>query len=227
MRNNCTRSRPLPPFLFFSCEQPNLRGDSKISSSTQRLKVTKPKTENEIPSPSSLFAKTLPSGSHHHLVVCDGCERGFRLACECVASRGKSKRWPLGVKFLVKKVSVTTCDWGFSDVDGGGCHDLRGRWRWLLRRRWWHDQLVAFLIAGCAKEKESSHDGHGGGLMELASRDEVLVLWLGFYFLQVFVDSGVILENAMGVVTRWRRRLRMVACGGPIKVARLLGGGPM
>ncbi|WVZ20771.1 hypothetical protein V8G54_008093 [Vigna mungo] len=42
----------------------------------------------------------------------------------------------------------------------------------------------------------------------------------------VVVDSGVILENAMVAVTRWRRRLRVVACGGPIKVARLLGGEP-
>lgn len=35
----------------------------------------------------------------------------------------------------------------------------------------------------------------------------------------------MILENAMVVVTRWIRRLRVVACGGPIKVAQLLGGG--
>ncbi|KAK7381383.1 hypothetical protein VNO78_34033 [Psophocarpus tetragonolobus] len=60
------------------------------------------------------------AGSHHHLVVCDGCERGFHLACagirgggrqaasldewvcgECVAAGVKSKRWPLGVKQLL------------------------------------------------------------------------------------------------------------------------------
>ncbi|KAL2335636.1 hypothetical protein Fmac_016849 [Flemingia macrophylla] len=114
---------------------------------------------NEIPSPSSSFAETLPDsavdivrayhenpapppggpaalpcgpapcaacskpaavGGHHHLVVCDACERAFHLVCagfrggggsgrqvaaldewvcgECVAAGVKSKRWPLGVK---------------------------------------------------------------------------------------------------------------------------------
>ncbi|KOM34539.1 hypothetical protein LR48_Vigan02g068900 [Vigna angularis] len=57
-------------------------------------------------------------------------------------------------------------------------------------------------------------------LMATARRD---TMWL----LMVAMDSGVILENAMVAVTRWRRRLRVVACGGPIKVARWLGGGPM
>lgn len=50
-----------------------------------------------------------------HVVVCDGCERGFHLACtgmrgahalnfedwvcgDCFSSGVKSKRWPLGVK---------------------------------------------------------------------------------------------------------------------------------
>ncbi|KOM50172.1 hypothetical protein LR48_Vigan08g099900 [Vigna angularis] len=63
---------------------------SKISS-TQRLKVTKPEAENEIPSPSSLFTKTLPSGATT-TSSCNGCEHGFHLAYECVASGGKSKR---------------------------------------------------------------------------------------------------------------------------------------
>ncbi|XP_023531672.1 methyl-CpG-binding domain-containing protein 9-like [Cucurbita pepo subsp. pepo] len=52
---------------------------------------------------------------HGHVVVCDGCERGFHLACarmrgvqalnfedwvceDCFGSGVKSKRWPLGVK---------------------------------------------------------------------------------------------------------------------------------
>ncbi|TKY50406.1 Methyl-CpG-binding domain-containing protein 9 [Spatholobus suberectus] len=70
--------------------------------------------------PAACTACAKPSaaaGSHHHLVVCDGCERGFHLACagirgggrqaasldewvcgECVAAGVKSKRWPLGVK---------------------------------------------------------------------------------------------------------------------------------
>ncbi|XP_052723725.1 methyl-CpG-binding domain-containing protein 9-like [Vigna angularis] len=102
---------------------------------------------NEIPSPSSLFAKTLPDSatdivrdydenpgpppgapvvlpssglasctacskpcpaaaeSHYHLVVCDGCECGFHLACECVASGVKRKRWSLGVKELLDNSS--------------------------------------------------------------------------------------------------------------------------
>ncbi|XP_047161115.1 uncharacterized protein LOC124831238 [Vigna umbellata] len=45
------------------------------------------------------------TGSHQHLVVFDGCERDFHLACDCVASRGKSKRWPLGVKQLLDNIS--------------------------------------------------------------------------------------------------------------------------
>ncbi|BAU01366.1 hypothetical protein VIGAN_11058800 [Vigna angularis var. angularis] len=140
----------------------------------------------------------------------------------------------------------------------GGCHDLCGRWQWLLRRRWWRDLLVASLIAGCAKERESSHGGYGGDLMELARCCGMIADGGGTARHNVVVDgareawflvavvaaaswfsglvsiscrltwiTGVILENAMVAVTRWRRRLRVVACGDPIKVARLLGSGSM
>ncbi|KAL5582546.1 hypothetical protein UlMin_014988 [Ulmus minor] len=63
---------------------------------------------------SSCAACRLPE-LHGHMVVCDGCERGFHLACagmvvppasnsvewvcgDCVCSGVKSRRWPLGVK---------------------------------------------------------------------------------------------------------------------------------
>ncbi|XP_017439610.2 methyl-CpG-binding domain-containing protein 9 isoform X1 [Vigna angularis] len=141
---------------------------------------------NEIPSPSSLFAETLPdsvtdvvrtyhenpgpppgapaalpsgglapcaacskpcpaaAGSHHHLVVCDGCERGFHLACagirgggrqaasleewvcgECVASGVKSKRWPLGVKQLLDINAPPPSEAEAEGVGDGDVHDLR------------------------------------------------------------------------------------------------------
>ncbi|WVY95307.1 hypothetical protein V8G54_034395 [Vigna mungo] len=38
---------------------------------------------------------------------------------------------------------------------------------------------------------------------------------------------GLDWKRRMVVVTRWRRRLRVVACSGSVNVARLLGGGPM
>ncbi|KAL9323341.1 hypothetical protein ACSQ67_008198 [Phaseolus vulgaris] len=142
---------------------------------------------NEIPSPSSLFAETLPdsvtvdvvrayhdnpgpppgapaavpsgglancaacskpcpaaAGSHHHLVVCDGCERGFHLACagirgggrqaasleewvcgECVAAGVKSKRWPLGVKQLLDINAPPPSEAEGDGVGDGDSQDLR------------------------------------------------------------------------------------------------------
>ncbi|ESW23089.1 hypothetical protein PHAVU_004G017600 [Phaseolus vulgaris] len=142
---------------------------------------------NEIPSPSSLFAETLPdsvtvdvvrayhdnpgpppgapaavpsgglancaacskpcpaaAGSHHHLVVCDGCERGFHLACagirgggrqaasleewvcgECVAAGVKSKRWPLGVKQLLDMNAPPPSEAEGDGVGDGDSQDLR------------------------------------------------------------------------------------------------------
>ncbi|KOM45986.1 hypothetical protein LR48_Vigan06g129200 [Vigna angularis] len=66
--------------------------------------------------------------------------------------------------------------------------------------------------------EESSHGGHGGGLMELARFCGTIVDGGGTARHNVVaMDSYMILENAMVAVTRWRRR-RVVACGGPIKV---------
>ncbi|XP_014499246.1 uncharacterized protein LOC106760307 [Vigna radiata var. radiata] len=47
--------------------------------------------------PGAACSKPCPAtiGSHHHLILCDNWECGFHLACECVASGVKSKRWLL------------------------------------------------------------------------------------------------------------------------------------
>ncbi|KAL5150389.1 Methyl-CpG-binding domain-containing protein 9 [Glycine soja] len=90
-------------------------------------------------SPCAACAKPSPAaGSHHQLVVCDGCERGFHLACagirgggrqaasldewvcgECVAAGVKSKRWPLGVKQLLDINAPPPSDAEGDGGDGG------------------------------------------------------------------------------------------------------------
>ncbi|KAI4346993.1 hypothetical protein L6164_007848 [Bauhinia variegata] len=74
-----------------------------------------------------------------HVVVCDGCERGFHLGCagmrsrqavkfdewvcgECVSSGVKSKRWPLGVK---SKQLLDINASPPSDVDGEGTEEMQ------------------------------------------------------------------------------------------------------
>lgn len=74
-----------------------------------------------------------------HMVVCDGCERGFHLGCagmrvrqdvnldewvcgDCISDGVKSKRWPLGVKskqLLDMNASPP------SDFDGEGSEELQ------------------------------------------------------------------------------------------------------
>ncbi|XP_014510912.1 methyl-CpG-binding domain-containing protein 9 [Vigna radiata var. radiata] len=96
--------------------------------------------------PCAACSKPCPTaaGSHHHLVVCDGCERGFHLACagirgggrqaasleewvcgECVASGVKSKRWPLGVKQLLDINAPPPSEAEAEGVGEGDVHDLR------------------------------------------------------------------------------------------------------
>ncbi|KAK4272092.1 hypothetical protein QN277_020691 [Acacia crassicarpa] len=74
-----------------------------------------------------------------HVVVCDGCERGYHLGCagmrgrqavnidewvcgECVSSGVKSKRWPLGVK---SKHLLDINASPPSDADGEGSEELQ------------------------------------------------------------------------------------------------------
>ena len=74
-----------------------------------------------------------------HVVICDGCERGFHLGCagmrgrqavnldewvcaECVSNGVKSKRWPLGVK---SKQLLDINASPPSDVDGEGCEEVQ------------------------------------------------------------------------------------------------------
>ncbi|KAK7316429.1 hypothetical protein VNO77_35457 [Canavalia gladiata] len=91
------------------------------------------------PAPCAVCAKPEPRGAagSHHLVVCDGCERGFHLACagirgggrqaasidewvcgECVSAGVKSKRWPLGVKSK-QLLDINASPPSDADGDGG------------------------------------------------------------------------------------------------------------
>ncbi|WVZ01477.1 hypothetical protein V8G54_027546 [Vigna mungo] len=60
------------------------------------------------------------AGSHHHLVVCDSCECGFNLACECVGV--KSKRWPGGAAGLAPDPTRST--------------------PWMKLRTWWKEGVL-------------------------------------------------------------------------------------
>ncbi|KAJ1416476.1 Zinc finger, PHD-type [Sesbania bispinosa] len=87
--------------------------------------------------PCSICTKPVGTGVSQQVIVCDGCERSFHLACagirggrqsssldewvcgECVSGGVKSKRWPLGVKSK-QLLDINASPPSDADGDGGG-----------------------------------------------------------------------------------------------------------
>lgn len=82
-----------------------------------------------------------PEGGGGHVVVCDGCERGFHVACaglarqgmdaeewvcrECVDRGVKSRRWPLGFKSNRRRfLDMNASPPSDGDCDGEGSEDV-------------------------------------------------------------------------------------------------------
>ncbi|KOM52667.1 hypothetical protein LR48_Vigan09g132600 [Vigna angularis] len=114
-----------------------------------------------------------------------------------------------------------------------GDNDLTATvWRWRDRRRsWW---LAAVLVVACGGAIGHSSSSVFSFWFYSGCREEDAKSTDGVAMGVSVASSGVLRrrrgldwQRRMVVVKRWRRRLRVVACGGSVKVARLLGGGSM
>ncbi|KAL4031265.1 hypothetical protein IC575_009541 [Cucumis melo] len=109
-----------------------------------------------------------------HVVVCDGCERGFHLACtgmrgghalnfedwvcgECFTTGVKSKRWPLGVKSK-QLLDINASPPSDGDAYGEDREELPG-----IRKHTAVDNSFRGTPFSSAKYKNLLHSGNGYG----------------------------------------------------------------
>ncbi|XP_048128819.1 methyl-CpG-binding domain-containing protein 9 isoform X2 [Rhodamnia argentea] len=129
-------------------------------------------------SPAPCAACGEPEGGGGHVVVCDGCERGFHVACagvmrgmdveewvcrECVGRGVKSRRWPLGFKpnrrrFLDMNASPPSD----GDCDGEGSDaviELRGYLTHAHPKEFISDSQTMELVSSNGKTLKATEAG--------------------------------------------------------------------